>query len=531
MAFKCIVVTGGVLSGLGKGIATASIGNLLCGNMKVIPIKCDGYLNVDPGTMNPIEHGEVFVLDDGGEVDMDFGHYERFLNMACKFKWNLTMGKVFERIREKERRGDYLGKTVQFVPHVPQLIRKWFYNTAEEEQADVLLIEVGGTIGDIENELYVEAVRGLKKELGPENVLYVHLTYIPIPYGVNEQKSKPTQQSVNILRQKGIVPDIIIGRCAHKIEDKIKEKIANLCDVEKEAVITGLDVDNIYKIPLLFEEEGLPDVICKKFGMNLITPNPAWRELVKAMNSGDGSSREQLTIAICGKYTSLGDSYASILEALSHCGAHLNCKVRVKWLETSDEHDYHEELRNVDGVIVPGGFGTRGIEGKINVIRECRENKIPFLGLCYGLQLAVVEYARHVCGLAGANTTEVDKDTPHPVIDILPGQLNVKDLGGTMRLGAYPAVLQKGTRVWEAYGRQERVSERHRHRYEVNPAYHAILSERGDMVLSGMSPDGKLVEFIEYSDHPSFVATQAHPELKSTLLKPAPLFMGLIEAA
>ncbi|MBI1970396.1 CTP synthase (glutamine hydrolyzing) [Candidatus Woesearchaeota archaeon] len=524
---KCIVVTGGVLSGLGKGIATASIGNLLCTTTKVIPIKCDGYLNVDPGTMNPIEHGEVFVLDDGGEVDMDFGHYERFLDITCKFKWNLTMGKVFQKIREKERRGDYLGKTVQFVPHVPQLIQEWFFTLADEEQADILLIEVGGTVGDIENELYIEAVRGLKKKLGAENVLYVHLTYIPIPYGVNEQKSKPTQQSVNILRQKGIIPDIIIGRCAKPIHDKIKEKIANLCDVEKEAVITGLDVTNIYQIPLLFEAEGLSNVITKKFNIPFLPQQEKWKQLVE----NSMSAPESITIAICGKYTSLGDSYASIMEALSHCGAHLQCKVYLKWIETSDPRDFAAELEQVHGVIVPGGFGARGIEGKIAVIKECRENNIPFLGICYGLQLAVVEYARNVCGLQGAQTTEVDKDTRHPVIDILPEQLEVTEKGGTMRLGAYPAVLQEGSMVYTLYGCQKEVSERHRHRYEVNPKYHDQLLHQGNLVFSGMSPNKRLVEFIELANHPYFVATQAHPELKSSLLKPAPLFMGLVKAA
>ncbi|MBI4149999.1 CTP synthase (glutamine hydrolyzing) [Candidatus Woesearchaeota archaeon] len=522
---KFIIVTGGVLSGLGKGIATASIGNLLASQLKVIPIKCDGYLNTDPGTMNPIEHGEVFVLDDGGEVDMDFGHYERFLNIPCKFKWNLTMGKVFEAIRQKERRGDYLGKTVQFIPHVPNLIKNWWFEISKEEKADVVLIEIGGTVGDMENELYIEAARQLKKDIGEDNVMYVHVTYIPIPFGTNEQKSKPTQQSVNLLRQKGLAPDLIIGRCKELLSKEIKQKIASFCDVDESAVITGLDVDTIYKIPLLFEEQGILDILNKRLKLHVKSNHDAWRKLVEGIHNG----HESITIALCGKYTRLEDSYASVIEALTHCGPHLQCDVKVKWIETTEENKVEKDLKGVHGVIVPGGFGGRGVEGKIRAIQYCRENNIPFLGLCYGLQLAVVEYARNVCGLSGAHTTEVDEHTPHPIIDILPEQRAVTEKGATMRLGAYEAWVKKGTKVHELYG-SERVSERHRHRYEVNPAYHDTLQRNG-LVFSGMSPNQQLVEFIELSKHPYFVATQAHPELKSTLIKPAPLFYGLVKAA
>jgi CTP synthase len=523
MPTKYIIVTGGVLSGLGKGIASASIGHLLSSRLKVVPIKCDGYLNVDPGTMNPFEHGEVFVLDDGGEVDMDFGHYERFLGVTCKSKWNLTMGKVFDMVRKKERRGDYLGKTVQYIPHVTDVIKNHLFEVAAEEKADLMLIEIGGTVGDIENELFLEATRQMKEDVGRENIIYVHLTYVPIPYGVNEQKSKPTQQSVNLLKQRGIFPDIIIGRCSEFLTQGIRTKISNFCDVSPDAVITGLDVEDIYEIPLVFEQECLPEIIHKK--LNIYSPPDLrkWKELINNIRQ---PSRE-ITVAMCGKYTQLEDSYASIIEAFNHCSAHLGCKVNLKWVETTDLRNV-AFLEEMDGVVVPGGFGSRGTEGKIEVIRAARERNIPFLGLCLGLQLAVIEFARHVCNLPEANSTEIDPNTPHPVIDILPEQRDVSEKGGTMRLGAYAALLKEGTLVRTLYGSEE-VSERHRHRYEVNPKYHDTIREHG-MVFSGISGDGRLVEFIELPDHTFFVATQAHPELKSRMEKPAPLFYGFVKA-
>jgi CTP synthase len=527
---KFIVVTGGVLSGLGKGVAAATIGNLITkAGLRVIPIKCDGYLNVDPGTMNPIEHGEVFVLDDGGEVDMDFGHYERFLGVTCKFNWNLTMGNVYEAIRQKERHGDYLGKTVQLIPQVTDLIKEWFYKVADDEKADVVMIEVGGTVGDIENELYIEACRELKREVGHENILYVHLTYIPIPSNVHEQKSKPTQQSVSLLRERGIEPDIIIGRCPEYIDDKIKKKISMFCDIEEKAVITGLDVDCVYKIPIVFSEEGINYIIKEKLGIDSGV-KPEWKKLVDNLEKLD----KEVNIAICGKYTKLEDSYASILEALKHCSANLKTKINVRMIETTDVKDQADAkklLQGIDGVIVPGGFGSRGVEGKIEVIRYCREKNIPFLGLCYGLQLATVEFARNICGLKDANTTEVDDKTKYPVIDIMPEQKKIENKGGTMRLGAYPAIMKENTIAWKLYDRQKEVSERHRHRFEVNPEYHEILQKHG-LIFSGMSPDGRLVEFMELpkEKHKYFVGTQAHPELKSKLEKPGPLFYGLIKA-
>jgi len=526
MPTKYIIVTGGVLSGLGKGIAAASIGHLLSSRLKIIPIKCDGYLNVDPGTMNPFEHGEVFVLEDGGEVDMDFGHYERFLGVNCKSKWNLTMGKVFDMVRQKERRGDYLGKTVQYIPHVTDIIKHHIFEISQEEQPDLVIVEIGGTVGDIENELFLEAMRQMKEDVGRENILYVHLTYVPIPYGVNEQKSKPTQQSVNLLKQRGIFPDIIIGRCSEFLTREIKSKIASFCDVHPNAVITGLDVEDIYEIPLIFEQEGLPEIIHKKLHIYSPPDLRKWRQYIENIRNPEYA----VTVAMCGKYTKLEDSYASIIEAFNHCSAHLRCKVNLKWVETTglENLDESDVLEGVDGIVVPGGFGVRGTEGKIEIIRMARERDIPFLGLCLGLQLAVIEFARHVCGLEGANSTEMDPDTPHPVIDILPEQRSVKDKGGTMRLGAYPAVLKEDTLVRELYGAAE-VSERHRHRYEVNPDYHQRIADNG-MIFSGLSRDGRLVEFIELPQLRFFAATQAHPELTSRMERPAPLFYGFVRA-
>ncbi|MFZ7112590.1 MAG: glutamine hydrolyzing CTP synthase [Desulfatiglandales bacterium] len=523
MATKYIIVTGGVLSGLGKGIAAASIGHLLSSKLKIVPIKCDGYLNVDPGTMNPFEHGEVFVLDDGGEVDMDFGHYERFLGVTCKSNWNLTMGKVFDMVRQKERRGDYLGKTVQYIPHVTDVIKNHVFNIAREESADLIIVEIGGTVGDIENELFLESVRQMKEDVGRGNIVYIHLTYVPIPYGVNEQKSKPTQQSVNLLKQRGIFPDVIIGRCPQFLTKEVKTKISNFCDVAPEAVITGLDVDDIYEIPVIFEKEGLPGILHKKLSIYSPPDLRVWKGLIENLQNPD----KEITVAMCGKYTRLEDSYASIIESFNHCAAHLRCKINLRWVETTDLKG-PSVLDGVDGIVVPGGFGSRGAEGKIEVIRIAREKDIPFLGLCLGLHMAVIEFARNICNLEGANSTEMDTETPHPVIDILPEQRQVSQKGGTMRLGAYTAVVKEGTRVHSLYQTRE-ISERHRHRYEVNPDYHKIITEKG-MIFSACSKDGRLVEFIELPDLRYFVATQAHPELKSRMEKPSPLFYGFVKA-
>ena len=521
---KFIVITGGVISGLGKGVAAASIGHLLSTKYKVVPIKCDGYLNVDPGTMNPVVHGEVFVLDDGGEVDMDFGHYERFLDVNCKSYWNLTMGKIFNEIIEKERKGDYLGKNVQYIPHVTDLIKSKFHEIAEKENADVVLIEIGGTVGDIENELYIEAARQLRRDVGRNNIMYIHLTYVPIPKGVNEQKSKPTQQSANLLLHRGIQPDLVVCRCAEYLTESVKDKISLFCNVDKNSVITGLDVNDVYKIPLSFDEQGVGDLISKHLEIEIPRNTTLWKELIHRRENVD----KEITVALCGKYTGLEDSYASVIEALHHCSAHFSCNIRVKWIDTTDESRVNSLLENVDGIIVPGGFGSRGVEGKINAIKYARENNIPYLGLCFGLQLAVIEFARNVCKLTDAHSTEIDHETSCPVIDILPEQKTIISKGGTMRLGSYTADVVEGTKVFELY-KSFKVSERHRHRYEVNPDYHDILVSNG-LVFSGTSERGRLVEFIELPNLKYFVGTQAHPELKSKLHEPAPLFYGFVKA-
>lgn len=526
---KFIVVTGGVISGLGKGIAAASIGHLLRSRYRVVPMKLDGYLNVDPGTMNPIEHGEVFVLDDGGEVDMDFGHYERFLNVNCKSEQNMTMGKVFEEIRTKERRGDYLGKTVQFIPHVVDVIKEKICIIAEKESADVMLIEVGGTVGDMESDLYIEAMRQLQNYAGEENILYVHLTYVPIPAGVNEQKSKPTQQSVYELRKRGIQPDVIIGRCSETLTPEIKGKIASFCGVDKKAIFTGLDVDNVYNIPFLLEEEGIIEIINQKLRLDIKPIDDPWKELLYNLEH----PTQEIVIAICGKYTSLVDSYASIKETLMHCSAHTKAKIQMRFIEATEIEEgrvsVNEILHDVDGVIVPGGFGSRGVEGKLDVIRYCRENNVPLLGICFGLQLMVVEFARNVCLLEKANTTEVDAHTVHPVVDLMTEQKTIATKGATMRLGAYISYLREGSLARKLYN-SEIVSERHRHRYEVNQHYHQFLLENG-LNISGLYLEKNLAEFIELKNHPYFIASQAHPELKSKLHAPAPLFLGLVKAA
>lgn len=528
---KFIVITGGVLSGLGKGIAAASIGRLLNSKLKVIPIKNEGYLNVQPGTMNPIEHGEVFVLEDGEEADMDFGHYERFLNIDCKAHWNLTMGKIYQEIIEKERRGDYLGKTVQLIPHVTDCIKEKWFKIAEEEKADVIILEIGGTVGDMETELHIEAARQLRKDLGKENVIYIHLTYIPKPYGVNEQKSKPTQQSVKLLNLKGINPDIIICRSSEKITDSIKKKISLFCNIDEKNVISNIDVRSVYETPLIFEKEGIIESLHKK--LNIYSPPDIskWRVLVNNLLNSM-YNKKGINIAICGKYTKLKDSYASIIEALNHCSAHLKTRINIKWIETTlieeNKIKVKDSLKDIHGVIIPGGFGARGAEGKIKIIEYVRKKNIPFLGICYGMQLAVVEFARNVCNLKNANTTEINEKTKHPIIAYLPGQKNIKQMGATLRLGNYQAFIKEKSKVHSLYN-QTIVSERHRHRLEVNPKYHKKLKRKG-MVLSGTSKDKLLVEFIELPKHKYFIATQAHPELKSRLENPAPLFYGLVKA-
>lgn len=535
---KFIIVTGGVISGLGKGVAAASIGALLSGRMKVVPVKCDGYLNTDPGTMNPTEHGEVFVLDDGGECDMDFGHYERFLNVTAKKDWSLTMGRIFKMILDKERRGDYLGHTVQFIPHVTDLIKEQFYRIANQEKADVLLIEIGGTVGDLENQFYIEAARQLSHDVGRTNAMFVHLTYVPIPSGVNEQKSKPTQMSVHDLNRLGIYPEIVIGRCEEYIKPHLKEKIGLFCNLPADHVISGVDVKHVYECPLVYDAEGIPEILSKRLNIYAPPKLEQWSKLVESLKRNQVNPRKTLTVAICGKYTALEDSYASVVEALNHASAHLDLRVQIRWVDTekaeNGEITVEKSLQGVDAVIVPGGFGSRGIEGKIKYIQYVREHDIPFLGICYGMQLAVVEFARHVRNIKGAGTIEMESETNHietPVIAYLPGQDKIKEMGATMRLGGHDVLIREGSKAFEIYGNASVVRERFRHRYEVNPAYVKDIEQDG-LVFSGKaSGEEDIMQIMELTDHRYFMACQFHPELKSSLLHPAPLFLGLLKAA
>ena len=526
---KWVVVTGGVISGVGKGTTTAAMGKLLSGNFKVVPIKCDGYLNVDPGTMNPFEHGEVFVLEDGGEVDMDFGHYERFLNVNCKSGWNLTTGKIFDSIIKKEREGEFLGKTVQIIPHLTSEIKNKWMSIAKEEKADVVTIEIGGTVGDIENSWFIEAARQLKNDVGADNVLYVHLTHVPYLKSVGQQKTKPAQRDVQLLRETGILPDVVIARSQEKLTKESIAKLALFSDLPEEAVIPAQDIHSVYEIPLDLDDQGFTKTISKKFGFTPKLEMDNWRRLINNLRR----QTKTVNVALCGKYTGLADSYASLIEALNHAGAHLSTKVNVQFVETTELEEgktpIHHLLENKDAIIVPIGFGSRGAEGKISCIKYARENDMPYLGLCYGLQLAVIEFARNVCGLKNANSTEIDKKTKHPVVMILPEQKKIYEKGATMRLGAVKSILKRGTKTSQLYGKTT-VFERHRHRYEVSPRYHKTLEKNG-MVISGTSRNGKLVEFVEIPSLKYFVATQAHPEYKSRLERPSPPYYGLVKAA
>lgn len=522
---KYVVVTGGVLSGLGKGLFISSLGTLLKSRgFSVVPIKIDPYVNLDAGTMNPIEHGEVFVLDDGSEVDMDLGNYERFLDLKLTTKSNITTGKIYKHVIDKERRGDYLGKTVQPVPHVTDELQNWFKEVARDSDADIVLIEVGGTVGDIENLIFLESVRELALE---EDVMFIHCAPVLVMGAVGEQKTKPAQQSVRTLREIGIIPDMIFCRSEEEILESIKEKIGKFCGVRKEFIISGPDVKNIYEIPLVLEKQGVADKVLKKFGLEFGTSDlDSWKEFAQKVSGVD----KEITVAITGKYTYLKDAYASIIESLCHAGGNVGCKVNLRWVETTDldEEGVFDLLKGVDGVLVPGGFGGRGAEGKINCVKFARTQNIPFLGLCYGFQLAVIEYARNVCGLKDASSTEFDSDTSEAVIDIMPEQKAIQGKGGTMRLGSYPAILKRDSVVYNLYG-SERISERHRHRYEVNNNYRAVLENNG-LIFSGVSPNNQLMEFLELTEHRFFVATQGHPEFLSRPLKSHPLFLGFVKA-
>lgn len=522
---KFIVVTGGVLSGLGKGLFMSSLGKLLQSRgYSVTPIKIDPYMNVDAGTMNPIEHGEVFVLDDGSEVDMDLGNYERFLENNMTSDSNITTGKIYRRVIKKERRGDYLGKTVQLIPHLTNELKDWYKRMGKD--SDIVLIEIGGTVGDIENQIFLESVRELSQE---EDVFFVHATLVPVISVVGEQKTKPTQQSVRMLREIGIVPDMIFGRSENPLIEKTVKKISKHCGVDEDYVISGPNLDNIYRVPLLLEEQDVAEKVLKGLDLDANKKDLSdWRKFVKNMEN----PKDKIKIAMTGKYTYLHDSYVSITESLNHVSGNLAVDIDLKWIETTDiergKVNPEDVLKDVDGIIVPGGFGSRGAEGKIKCIKYARENNIPFLGLCYGFQLALIEHARNFCGFEGANSREIDEKTPHPVIDILPEQKKIDDKGATMRLGSCKAILKDGTLVKNLYG-SEKISERHRHRYEVNPDYIDKLEKKG-LVFSGVSPDRKLMEFLERPDHKFFAATQAHPEFTSRPLNPNPMFLGFVKA-
>jgi CTP synthase len=525
---KFVFVTGGVASGLGKGITTASLGRLFKSRgLRVALQKLDPYVNVDPGTMNPFEHGEVFVLDDGAETDLDLGHYERFTDENLHRGSNLTTGAVYSAVIQKERRGDYLGKTVQVIPHVTDEIKERIRSYAAAENADLLIVEVGGTVGDIESLPFLEAIRQLRNEVGRDRCAFVHVSLMPFIGPTGELKTKPTQHSVKELRSLGLQPDVIVCRSDRPIGRHLKEKISLLCDVPISGVISAPDADSIYRVPPMLRAEGLDRELANHLRIASEPDFSEWTALVERIDA----ATEPVSIAIVGKYVNLRDAYLSVIEALRHGGFHHGARVDITWVSSDDlaNADPAEALAGIDGIVVPGGFGWRGVEGKLEAIRYAREHGVPFLGLCLGLQCAVIEFARNVCGLAGANSSEFDPATPHPVIDLLPEQKNVTDLGGSMRLGAQPCHLVPGTRASEAY-REQVVYERHRHRYEVNPVYHQVLSEHG-LLFSGLSPDGRLVEIIELPDHPFFMGGQFHPELRSRPTRPHPLFREFVGAA
>ena len=529
MPVKYVFVTGGVVSGLGKGITAASLGRLLkARGYKVTMQKFDPYINIDPGTMNPIQHGEVFVTDDGAETDLDLGHYERFIDESLTKNSNVTTGKIYWSVLQKERRGDYGGGTVQVIPHITNEIKSRFYRNYTTDETQIAIIEVGGTVGDIESQPFLEAIRQFQHDIGHENAILIHVTLIPYLKASGEMKTKPTQASVKELQGMGIWPDIIVCRSEHPLDKGIKDKIALFCNVPSSHVLQNLDVDYLYEAPLAMEKEHLAQVACEC--LELPCPEPDltdWKSMVEALRS----PIHEITIALVGKYISLHDAYISVVEALKHGGIASHATVNIRWINSEDVTAENADslLSDVDGILVPGGFGDRGIEGKIEAIRYAREHQIPFLGLCLGMQLAIVEYARHVAGLEDAHSIELNPQTPYPVIALLPDQNGIEDIGGTLRLGAYPCILDKTTKAYELYGSEE-IHERHRHRYEVNNDFRRILVDKG-MTLSGLSPDGRIVEMIELKDHPFFIGTQAHPELKSRPNRPHPLFRGFVEAA
>lgn len=526
---KYVFVTGGVVSGLGKGITAASLGRLLkARGYHVTMQKFDPYINMDPGTMNPIQHGEVFVTDDGTETDLDLGHYERFINESLDYNSNVTTGKIYWSVLNKERHGDYGGGTVQVIPHITNEIKDRFYKAKTKDEETISIIEIGGTVGDIESQPFLEAIRQFQAEIGRENAIIIHVTLIPYLKASGEMKTKPTQMSVKNLQSMGLWPDILVCRSDYPIDDGMRSKMALFCNVKKEHVLQNLDAKSLYEVPLMMEEENLAGAVCECLKIPCPTPDLAkWKQMVEDFHH----PKESVHIALVGKYVALHDAYLSVVEALQHGGIANKAEVLIRWIDSEEltPENMDEYLHDVDGILVPGGFGLRGIEGKILAITYARTKGIPFLGLCLGMQLALIEFARNVLMYKDAASIEFAPDTTHPVITLLPDQKGVTDLGGTLRLGSYPCVLQEKTKAFALYGRQE-ITERHRHRYEVNNEYREAFTDAG-MLLSGISPDGRIVEMIELKEHPFFIATQAHPEFKSRPDAPHPLFRGFVEAA
>ena len=529
MAVKYVFVTGGVVSGLGKGITAASLGRLLkMRGYQVTMQKFDPYINIDPGTMNPIQHGEVFVTDDGAETDLDLGHYERFIDESLTKQSNVTTGKVYWSVLSKERRGDYGGGTVQVIPHITNELKSRFYRNDGCKDTQIAIIEVGGTVGDIESQPFLEAIRQFQLDIGKENAIIIHVTLVPYLRTSEELKSKPTQQSVKELQGMGIQPDMVVCRTEIPLDKSIRDKISLFCNIPTNHVIQNLDVETLYEVPLAMEEEGLAQIACKC--LHLDCPEPEieeWQHMVDNIKN----IKKDVTVALVGKYTALHDAYISVVEALKHGGYAHKVNVEIKWVDSEEVTDatVDDFLKDVSGIIVPGGFGERGTEGIIRSIQYARENAVPYLGLCLGMQLGIVEFARHVIGWNDAHSAELDPSTTHPVIHLMPDQDGVEDIGGTLRLGSYPCTLRKDSKAFELYGSEE-IKERHRHRYEVNNYYRDDLEKHG-MMLSGLSPDNRIVEMMEIPSHPWYVATQAHPEFKSRPNRPHPLFKGFVGAA
>ncbi len=529
MQTKYIFVTGGVVSGLGKGITAASLGRLLKARGKHVTIqKFDPYINIDPGTMSPYQHGEVFVTDDGAETDLDLGHYERFVDESLSQYSSVTTGKIYWSVLNKERKGEYLGATVQVIPHITNAIKDRIYRVGKSAQSDIVITEIGGTVGDIESLPFLEAIRQVTNDVGRENVLYIHVTLIPYLNKSGEMKTKPTQHSVKELRSIGIQPDIIVCRTEKPLSQDMKDKLSLFCNVEKDCVVQNLDARSLYEVPLMLEKQGLATIVCRKLGMPCTEPDlTEWCQMVDT----EQHLTQKVTIALVGKYVELFDAYLSIVESLKHAGIYNKAEVNIQWVNSEGVNDQNaaEFLKEADGILIPGGFGDRGVEGKIAAIRYAREQKVPFFGICLGMQCAVIEYARSILGLAAAHSSELNPETPYPVIDIMPEQKDIDELGGTMRLGAYPCKVSKDSFAYKAYG-EELIYERHRHRYEYNNEYRKQLTEAG-LKITGLSPDDRLVEMVEIEDHPWFVGVQFHPEFKSRPNRSHPLFRDFIAAS